>query len=81
MAYELKEGQGSAFKNEKKQPTHADFAGSIKVDGKEYWLNVWVKEGQKGRFLSMSVKPKAESQNKPAPKYDTQDDPLGDAPF
>ena len=57
--------RGSLFKNEhKEKDTHADYNGSINVDGKEYWLNAWVKEaGEKSKnpgkkFFSLSVKEK-----------------------
>jgi hypothetical protein len=36
----------------------SEFSGSINIDGKEYWLNAWVKEGKRGKFFSGSVKPK-----------------------
>lgn len=59
MAYELKDGQGSLFKNERKEKdTHPTHKGEIKIDGKVYWLSAWVKEGKKGRFFSLSAKPK-----------------------
>lgn len=57
---------GVLFRNDKattdKHPTHT---GSINIDGVEYWLSAWVKEGAKGKFFSMAVKPKEE---RPAPK-------------
>lgn len=68
MAYELKDGQGSLFRNERKeQDNHPDYAGSIMVGGVEYWLNGWLKTGAKGKFFSLSVKPKQPRQeSKPA---------------
>lgn len=64
MPYEMKDGSGSLFKNHKKErETHADYNGSIKVEGKEYWLNAWVKESKEGKkFFSLSVKPKQPKQ-------------------
>lgn len=59
---------GVLFRNDKattdKHPTHT---GSINIDGTEYWLSAWVKEGAKGKFFSMAVKPKEQA---PAPKQD-----------
>ena len=56
MAYTPREGSGSLFKNTRKETEkHPDFNGSIMLNGKEYWLNAWVKEGQKGKFFSVSV--------------------------
>ncbi len=70
------------FKNERKEKdTHPDLTGTINVDGVEYYLNAWTKEGKKGKFLSGSIKLK---EDKPAaPKPATVDaDPFGeDLPF
>jgi hypothetical protein len=49
---------GALFRNERattdKHPTHT---GKINVEGRDYYLNAWVKEGKKGKFFSLSVKP------------------------
>ena len=75
MAYEMKDGQGSLFKNTRKeQDSHADYQGSIKVAGVEYWLNAWIKEGEKGKWMSLSVKPKQQSQpSRQAPSSNRND--------
>ncbi len=81
MAFELKEGQGSLFKNDRKeQDNHPDYAGAIMLGGVEHWLNAWVKTGAKGKFLSLSAKPKQPKQDRPPAKqerssYDDRDDP------
>ena len=61
MACEKRDNSGTLFRNDRKErDTHADYNGTIIVEGKEYFLNAWLKEGQKGKFFSLSVKPKQE---------------------
>ncbi len=64
MAYEQKEGRGSLFKNTRKQnDKHADYNGSIKIEGREYWLNAWLKQSANGtKYMSLSAKPKEATQ-------------------
>ncbi len=53
------------FKNrDKRNDKDADYTGNVNVDGEEYWLNGWIKQGPKGAFISGTIKPKK-------PKYDT----------
>jgi hypothetical protein len=36
-------------RNDKKETEkHPDFKGSINVDGVDYWLSAWVREGKEG---------------------------------
>jgi uncharacterized protein (DUF736 family) len=57
MAYEMKEGSASLFKNTRKQSeSHPDYTGSIMLQGKEHYLSAWIKESPKaGKFFSISV--------------------------
>jgi hypothetical protein len=55
------ENRGVLFKNDRKDSDkHPDYRGSINVNGIEYWLSAWIREGQKGKFMSLSVQPKDE---------------------
>lgn len=70
MAYELKPNTGSLFKaKERATDRHPEYTGSINIDGREYWLAGWVKEGQSQKYFSLAVKPKDEKQ---APKQVAQ---------
>lgn len=87
MAYEQKPNTGALFKaKDRATDRHPEYTGSINIDGKDYWLSAWVKEGQAQKFFSLAVKPKDE---KPTPKQDAPvkggpksfDDFKGDIPF
>lgn len=59
--------RGVLFKNDRKtSDNHPDYRGSINVGGVEYWLSAWIKEGGKGKFMSLSINPKEEKPQKPA---------------
>lgn len=85
MAYELREGQGSLFRNERKETErHPDYTGSIKLpDGSEHWFSGWIKQGAKGKFFSVQIgKPKEAPAGKPAARKPVADDMDGDeVPF
>lgn len=85
--YEIKEGQGSMFVNDKKGvENRPDWNGSIKVNGVEMWCSAWKKCTKDGKpWLSLSVKPKeARGEQKPQtlaekmPQRDQDDPGFGD---
>lgn len=54
-------GSGVLGKNQRKREGHNDpgYTGSITTpDGREFWLSAWVKDGAKGKFFSLALKPK-----------------------
>jgi len=61
------ENSGLLAKNDKQgNESRPDYRGSINVDGREYWLSAWIKQGRDGtklagqKYMSLSVKPKGE---------------------
>lgn len=89
MSYEQKDNSGALFKNERKElDTHADYNGSVRIEGHDYWINAWLKEGAKGKFFSLSFKRKdgTAARPEPATKAKTPADSFGrtlddDVPF
>lgn len=55
---ETKVNSGAIFKNDKKTTENQpDYRGKINVDGKEWEISLWVKEGQKaGKYFSVAIK-------------------------
>lgn len=67
MAYETKDMSGSLFKNTRKEKeTHPDWNGSVRIDGHDYWISGWLKEGQNGKFFSLAFKRKDGTADRPA---------------
>lgn len=59
MPYEQRDNNGSMFLvEEKKKDSFPDFEGSIRVNGEDFWISGWKKQGNNKKFISLSVKPK-----------------------
>lgn len=64
MAYD-NTNSGILTKNDKGgNESRPDYRGSINVNGQEFWLSAWIKEGRDGtklagqKYMSLSVQPK-----------------------
>ena len=80
----FKDNTGVLFKNDKKlNDNHPDYKGSITVEGVEYWISSWIKNGKNGKFMGLAVNPKEAQASKPAPKSlgSGFDDMNDDVPF
>lgn len=76
MAYEQRDMSGTLWKNEKREKdTHPNATGTCMVDGVEYYVSAWTKDGAKGKFQSLAFKRK-QQQRGPA-----QEPPDDDTPF
>lgn len=59
MTFEQRDNSGALFRNDRKeQDSHPDHTGTAKIAGREYYVSAWIKESSKGRFFSLSFKPK-----------------------
>lgn len=59
---------GVLFKNESENEKAPAYKGKINVDGKDYELAAWIREGKKGKFMSLKVQ--EPRQKKPEPAKD-----------
>jgi len=74
MAYEQRDNSGSLFPNTKRPGKQdADYRGSVKVDGKDFWISLWKKEKDGKPWLSISLTPKVKTENRPAEPKDNLD--------
>jgi hypothetical protein len=67
--------RGAIFKNDRKEKENdRDYSGSLNVDGHDYWISGWIKEGRNGgKFLSLSVKRKeGKPEQKQRPKTEAE---------
>ena len=71
-----KDNSGSLSKNTRKEkPTHPDIRGKATVAGVEYWVDGWAKDGENGKWYSLSFKlkePEAPKAVKQPPSDDSQ---------
>lgn len=55
---------GALFKNNRRTtPTQPEWNGNANIEGREFWVNAWVKESKKdgSKFFSFSFRPKEEA--------------------
>ena len=55
----VRDNSGVLFRSDRKDNDRApDYKGSIMVNGTDYWLSAWIKEGKSGKFMGLAVSPK-----------------------
>jgi len=83
-----RDNSGILFKNDnKKSDNHPDYKGDALVGGVSFFIAAWIKEGARGKFLSISFtekdkqpqqQPRQQSSHKPIVNGEFQSD---DVPF
>jgi len=63
---------GVLFKNESDNEKAPAYKGKINVDGKDYELAAWIREGKNGKFMSLKVQ---EPRQKKPPEPENDDIP------
>lgn len=61
---------GVLFKNQSENEKAPAYKGKINVDGKDYELAAWIREGKSGKFMSLKVQ---EPRQKQTPQKDFDD--------
>jgi hypothetical protein len=61
MINSLRDCSGILFRNDRKSAQkHPDYRGSATINGEEFWIGAWIKEGKKGKFLSLAFTAKTD---------------------
>lgn len=88
MAYDNTNSGMLARNKRREKDTHPEYTGTINVDGVEYWMSAWIKEGRDGsklageKYFSIAITkkdaPKSAPRSAPNPAGGPYDD---DIPF
>lgn len=67
---------GAIFKNDKQgNEKRPDYTGKLNVEGKDFYVSAWVKDGKEGsKFLSLSLKAIEAKQETKTPEYQESKD-------
>ena len=64
--FKQRDMSGVLFKNDRKEKdSHPNAKGTALIDGVEYYISAWTKDGQKGKFQSLSFERKEAKASKP----------------
>lgn len=70
------------FKNNKKMTEkQPDYTGTVNVEGKEYTISLWVKEGKAGKFFGGNIKEPYKKLENFSDKVNKKEEDNDDLPF
>jgi uncharacterized protein (DUF736 family) len=73
VSYEPKDNSGALFKNDKdgneKRP---DYRGNAVVNGQPMQISAWVKDGKKGKYLSLQFQTPRKAERPTAPDIEDE---------
>ncbi len=77
---ERRDNSGTLGKNQRRQKdTHPEYNGQCQIDGRDYWISAWVKDGRNGKFFSLSFKSKEQqTERQPARPEPADSNPFDD---
>lgn len=82
MAYEQRDMSGTLFKNHKKESDrHPDYRGDALINGVPVWMSAWIKEGPKGKYMSIAFQPKDEQRRSSQDVAFEAQKPVNNKPF
>ena len=78
---QARDNSGVLFKSDKRDNERAPhYRGNITVNGQDYWLSAWIKEGKSGKFMGLALSPKEQqaktSERSKATNFDSDDMPF-----
>lgn len=87
MTYDNTNSGILARNKRKEKDTHPEFTGSLNVNGVDYWLSAWIKEGKPGsklegqKYFSLAINPKDKGSSTSTPRSNPSNDSFDDIPF
>lgn len=67
--------KGALFKNSKRTSDKApEYNGTLNIEGTDYWISAWVREGKAGKFFSLAIQPKEGKPQSSGRRDDRRDD-------
>ena len=83
MAWEPRDMSGTLHKRkpeERRSERSSEYSGKVMINGQQFFIDAWIKEGQNGKFFSLAFKPMDGAQRSSAPPQRDYGRPMQPAP-